>query len=94
MKGASEFTKDPQWQSLRKSLLGQWTLRPDWCILQLKKYIGNIHTSDERRLKQTLNYLTGSGFRTGRISSKEYPEISKLRAEISAELKKRKFIKK
>ena len=94
MKGASEFTKDSQWQKLRQSLLGQWSKRPDWCINQLKKYIGNIHNADELKLKRTLNYLTGTAFRTGRISSISHPEIAILRANISAELKKRKFTKK
>lgn len=94
MKGASEFTKDPKWQKLRTSLIGKWKEHPDWCVHQLKNYLGNIHSADEKKLKQVLNYLIGSAFRTGRISSIKNPEIAKLRAEISAELKKRKFTKK
>jgi hypothetical protein len=35
-----------------------------------------------------MNYLTGTGFRTGRI---KHPCISKIRASISAEMKRRKF---
>ena len=34
---------------------------------------------------------TAPGFRTGTISSREHPEIGKLRGEVSAEMRKRKF---
>ena len=91
MEGVKEFVKDPNWQKVRESLLGMWIDRPNWCISQLRKYLGSIHSADEKKLKIILNYLTGSGFRSGKISSIKNPPIAKLRAEISAELKKRKY---
>lgn len=91
MQGVKELVKDKQWQNVRKSLLGQWSKRPDWCVLQLRKYLGSINSASTNKLKIVQNYLTGTGFRTGTISSRDNPSISKLRAEISVELKKRKF---
>ena len=91
MKDVKEIVKDPEWQKIRKSLLGKWKEKPDWCIQQLRKYLGSIESASDDKLKIVLNYLTGTAFRTGTISSRENPSISKLRAEISAELKKRKF---
>lgn len=90
MKDIKELVKDPEWQKLRKSLEGQWKKRPEWCVEQLRKYLGPIEKTSEDKLRIVLNYLTGTGFRTGRIS---HPEITKLRAEISAELKRRKYKK-
>lgn len=87
----SELVKNKEWQSIREKLIGQWKERPNWCVAQLRKYIGSVHSADEKKLKIVLNYLTGSGFRSGKISSRDNPSIPKLRAEISAELKKRKF---
>jgi len=91
MENIKDLVKDPSWQTLRKSLLGNWKERPNWCVAQLRKYIGSVQSADEKKLKIVLNYLTGSGFRSGKISSRDNPSIPKLRAEISAELKKRKF---
>lgn len=90
-KPISEIVKDPEWQKTREKILGQWKERPNWCISQIRRYIGNIHTCDINKLRITMNYLVSSGFRTGKISSRDNPSIPKLRAEISAELKKRKF---
>jgi len=91
MEGVKEMVKDPSWQKVRQSLLGQWKEKPNWCVAQLRKYIGAISSADEKKLKIVMNYLTGTGFRSGSISSRDNPSIPKLRAEISAELKKRKF---
>ena len=92
MKDVKEIVKDKEWQKLRKSLLGgRWKEKPDWCVQQLRKYLGSITSTDEKKLRIVMNYLTGTAFRVGTISSRENPSISKLRGEISAELKKRKF---
>lgn len=89
-KPISVIVKEPKWQKVRESLLGKWSSSPDWCIKQLRNYLGSISSSDEDKLRIVMNYLTGTGFRTGKISSRENPSISKLRAEISVELKKKK----
>ena len=92
-KKISELVKDPRWQDLRKSLLGRWKKNPDWCLQELRNYLGPISKADDGKLIIVLNYLTGTAFRTGAISSRDNPKISELRGEISAELKKRKFQK-
>ena len=55
------------WEKVRKSLLGQWKSRPEWCCSQLKKYLGNVSNTSNDKIKVVMNYLTGTGFRTGRI---------------------------
>lgn len=91
MQNVRELVKDPEWQKVRVSLLNQWNVRPDWCLAQLRNYLGPINKAPEHKLKIVLNYLTGHGFRTKAI--KEYDKIQRLRAEISAEMKRRKFSK-
>lgn len=90
-KPISQIVKDPEWQKVRIELLGNWKKRPKWCVQQLRKYLGSINTTSEEKLRIVQNYLTGTAFRTGKISSRENSEIPRLRGEISAEFKKRKF---
>ena len=80
------LVKDPQWQKVRKNLLGQWKERAPWCCLQLRQYLGSISNTSKDKIKVVMNYLTGSGFRTGKI---KHLCIIKLRAELSMERKKR-----
>ncbi len=81
------LVRSSSWQAVRKSLLGQWASRPQWCCSQLRKYLGPIGRTSTDKLNVVMNYLTGSGFRTGRI---KHACISALRAQISMERKKRK----
>jgi len=80
------LVRSDEWQKVRKSLLGQWKERPEWCCSQLRKYLGSISTTSKDKIKVVMNYLTGTGFRTGRI---KHPCISKLRTQLSMERKKR-----
>lgn len=80
------LVRSSQWQAVRKSLLGQWSSRPEWCCSQLRKYLGSVSSANINKLNVVMNYLTGTGFRTGRI---KHPCISKLRMQISMERKKR-----
>jgi len=84
------LVKSPQWQRLRKSLLGKWAQDPKWCCSQLQKYLGNISNTSNDKIKVVQNYLTGTGFRTGRI---KYVCISKMRTLLSSERKKRMAMK-
>ena len=83
----NKLVKDPAWQAVRKSLLGKWMKEPEWCCSQLRKYLGNISTTSNDKIRVVQNYLTGTGFRTGKI---KHPCISNLRAQLSMERKKRK----
>ena len=83
----NKLVKSAQWQAVRKSLLGQWAKRPDWCCAQLRKYLGPLNKTHSDKIRVVMNYLTGTGFRTGRI---KHPCISNLRTQMSSEIKKRK----
>lgn len=64
---------NPEWQSLRKSMVGTWKKTPRKNISRLKEYLGDWH--DPLRCRRVHNYLTGSGFRIGVIS---HPDIDRL----------------
>jgi len=83
----NKLVRSPEWQAVRKSLLGQWASRPDWCCAQLRKYLGPMNKTDNDKIKVVMNYLTGTGFRTGRIKP---PCAVKLRQQLSSEIVKRK----
>ena len=80
------LVKSSKWQAVRKSLLGKWKDKPEWCCAQLRKYLGPIESTSKDKIKVVQNYLTGSGFRTGKI---KHSCITKLRAQLSMERKKR-----
>jgi len=82
----NKLVRSDEWQKVRKSLLGQWKEKPEWCCAQLRKYLGSVSSASKDKLKVVMNYLTGSGFRTGKI---KHPCVTKLRTEISMERKKR-----
>jgi len=81
------LVRSEEWQAVRKSLLGQWKERPEWCCAQLRKYLGPISKTSNDKIKVVMNYLTGTGFRTGKI---KHPCITNLRTQLSSEIKKRK----
>ena len=83
----NKLVKSPQWQSVRQGLLGQWSKRPEWCCTQLRKYLGNISSTPNDKIRVVMNYLTGTGFRTGRI---KHTCIQKLRTQMSSEIRRRK----
>jgi hypothetical protein len=72
---------------VRVALLGTWAKKPEWACSQLRRYLGPIGSADNDKLNVVMNYLVGTGFRTGRI---KHPCISALRTQISMERKKRK----
>jgi len=82
-----DIVRDPKWQKVRKSLLGQWKKRPEWCVKQLRLYLGPIPKASDDKLRIVGNYTTGTGFRIGRI---KHPSIQQLRDDISKERKRRK----
>ena len=87
MKPVSQLVKDPEWQKVRQNLVGKWKTRPEYCCSQLKSYLGSIKNTSNEKLRIVLNYLTGTGFRTGRI---KHNCISYLRLSIVLEIRKRK----
>jgi len=82
MRTIKQLVQRKDWQELRKLMLGSWNNHPERSIQRLRKWLGDSPSEDKRRI--VMNYLTGTGFRTGTIKS--HPSIQKLRNE----LKKRK----
>ena len=82
-----ELVKRKDWQDLRISFLGTWKHTPVENVKKLREWIGDFKTTSMDKLRIVMNYLTGSGFRSGRI---KHPEIQKLRDDISIEMKVRK----
>jgi hypothetical protein len=83
-----EIVKSEEWQKVRQELLGNWVKRPNWCCMKLRHYLGSVSSTSETKLRIVMNYLTGTAFRIGKIKPRC---VILLRAEISAEMKKRKF---
>lgn len=76
-KSIQHVVNDPEWQALRTSLLGTWKGYPERNVAKLRAYLNDF--SDPLRLRRVLNYLTGTGFRLGKIF---HPDIDALREEI------------
>ena len=81
------WTDDPEWQKIRLDLIGKWRDNYDYCIGRLEKYINDVTKASDGHLCRVYNYLTGSGFRTGRIPLNARAE--KLKDLVSAEIAKR-----
>jgi len=91
-----EIVSDPEWQKLRKSLLGKWRLHAVENLDVLKAYLGDLSAvnREDPKFLRVFNYLTGSGFRIGIISHPAIDEyLTKLRqirygAQVQVELDK------
>lgn len=83
----NRLVRSGDWQAVRKRLLGTWASKPEWACGQLRQYLGSIGSASDDKLNVVMNYLVGTGFRTGRI---KHSCISALRTQISMERKKRK----
>jgi hypothetical protein len=84
-----EIVDDPDWQEVRKGLVGNWKKKPNECCLKLSAYLdkANANRNRDERLLILRNYLTGSAFRIGVIDAEC---AKKLRTAVSAELNDRK----
>lgn len=83
-----DLVQDKEWQQVRQSLLEKWKNDPAGNCKILRNYLGNVSECDEKKLRIVMNYLTGSGFRMGKI---KHSCIQSLRDIISKELKRRKL---
>ena len=72
-----KIVDDPEWQKLRQGLVGTWKTNSKASVLTLRKYLGSM--KDPMKVRRVHNYLTGSAFRIGIISS---PGITKLLNEV------------
>lgn len=90
-KNIKELVKNEEWQKTRRSLLGNWKTKPEWCCQQLMKFLGSVSSASNDELRIVLNYTTGTVFRSKTIT---HPCVAKIRMQISSEIKKRKALKK
>lgn len=74
MEDIRQIVDDPEWQALRRSLMGTWKKSPASSAARLAAYLGD--GSDPRKARRVLNYLTGSVFRLGAVGC---PEADRLR---------------
>ena len=82
-----KLVTDEEWKKLRSELLGNWKVRPVWCCMKLEQYLSTVSLASNDKIAIVMNYLRGTGFRTGKI---QHPCIAKLRTQLSVEIKKRK----
>lgn len=83
-----DIVQIPEWQKLRQYFVGKWKTQPEKNLQMLKDFAGDLTTLSNRRLRIIQNYLTGSGFRTGKISS---PDIISFTNQIRNEVSMRKL---
>jgi hypothetical protein len=76
----TQVVGDPEWQALRSSFLGTWKFQAGLNCARLREYLGDM--LDPFRLRRVLNYLTGSGFRSGNIKN---PAIQELLSQVREE---------
>lgn len=75
-----QVVNDKLWQSIREAFVGTWKDTPEKNVARLRQYLGSKQSSwNPLRVRRVLNYLTGSAFRTGRISN---PGITSLLTQI------------
>lgn len=86
-----EEWRTPEWHKLREALKGNWMTRPDWCLSNLKLYVGDIQSAPIGKICVVANYLTGSLFRIKKLSDSTHEKVSQFRAQIFAEWKKRRI---
>jgi len=71
-----QVVKLPEWQKLRVGFLGTWKTTPVANVAQLRAF---YDPADARKTRIVLNYLTGTGFRSGTI---QHPAITAFREEV------------
>lgn len=84
IKDIKNIVNDDEWQALRQSFIGTWSTKKDENVSRLRGYLGKKPWGDKKKLQRVMNYLTGTAFRIGKITS---PGIQNLRNEVSAALK-------
>jgi hypothetical protein len=70
---------DPEWQSIRKSLIGNWINNHKHNVKTLRAYF-NKHKDSPLAVRRVLNVLTGSVHRTGKTEGQK--ETNELRKDV------------
>jgi hypothetical protein len=78
-----DIVQIPEWQKLRSYFVGKWKSQPEKNLQMLKDFAGDLNKLSNRRLRIVQNYVTGSAFRIGIISSKELTDfVEQVRKEV------------
>ena len=79
-----DIVQIPEWQALRTYFVGKWKSQPEKNLQMLKDFAGDLQKLSNRRLRVVQNYVTGSAFRIGIISSDEISSfVEKVRKEVA-----------
>lgn len=79
-----DIVQIPEWQKLRAYFVGKWKSQPEKNLQMLKDFAGDLTKLSNRRLRIVQNYVTGSGFRIGIISSDEIQKfVEQVRKEVA-----------
>ena len=70
---------DPEWQGVRKSLIGNWIHNHDENVKTLRAYF-NKHKDSPIAVRRVVNVLTGSVHRTGKTKGQD--STDKLRKDV------------
>jgi len=70
---------NPEWQAIRKSLIGNWINNHKENVKTLRTYFEK-NKDDPKAVRRVLNVLTASVHRTGK--TKNQPETDKLRKDV------------
>jgi len=73
MNNIKKIVDDPEWQALRQSMVGTWTLMASSNCRKLRNYLGNF--TEPLKNRRVLNYLTGTAFRIGKIQSEDVKRL-------------------
>lgn len=75
----TRLVDDPEWQIVRKSLIGNWIQNHEKNVRRLREYLEVNHWSPEA-IRRVLNVLTGSVHRSKKTQNQI--ETNQLRAEV------------
>ena len=70
---------DPEWQAIRKSLIGNWVGNHKHNVKTLRTYF-NANKDDPLAIRRLVNVLTGSVHRTGKTAGQK--ETDELRRDV------------
>jgi hypothetical protein len=95
MTAIQKLVKNKEWQALRESFLGRWKKEPEALVQELRDYLGPLNEAPTEKIKIVLNYLTGTGFRLGKIAHRQISIFRwDLRDEMEIRIKRGEWYKK
>ena len=72
-----------KWLDVRINILGKWSKKPDWCCLQINKYLGNFRKCTIDKLMLVEYYLDK------KLIGNEVKCIENLKTKVKNEIRRR-----